>query len=275
MALRTLAVVLFDETEAEWLAGKAAEVALGFDSHLLALHPFSPVIWATGLGGEVEYFASMLDWEERESRKIRARFDDLLRRNGLNGEYRAQRQIYGAEPFLVGGARCADAVILGATAERSPDARLLAQRVVRDSGRPALVLGRDVRLVAPARRILIGWTDTREAARAAHDALGFAAEGAEITLVSFHSRASAVPDDTDGKQDLAAALNRAGFRVDMADQLSSTDDLPFALNRIAQEREADLLAIGAFGHSQLYDWIVGAVTRDLLDRCALPVLFSG
>lgn len=142
MAVGTLAVVLFDATEAVWLVERAAEVALAFDAHLIALHPFSPVIWADGMGGEMVYFATMLDWEERESAQIRARFDEVLRRNGLRGEYRAQSDLYGAEPFVVGGVRGADVVILGATENRSPDGRLIAQRVVRESGRPALILGR-------------------------------------------------------------------------------------------------------------------------------------
>ena len=274
MSVRTLAVVLFDAAEAAWLVERAAEVALAFDAHLIALHPFSPVIWATGLGGEAVYFATMQEWEEREAGKIRVLFDEVLRRNGLQGEFRAQGDLYGAEPFVVGGVRGADVVILGETAERSPDGRLLAQRVVRDSGRPALIMGMNARLRVPARRAVIGWTDTREATRAAHDALRLVAPGAEIALVSFHGRASEVARGLSGRDDLAAALARAGFKVEVADQLSTSDDLPDALVHFARDREADLLVTGAFGHSQIYDLLVGAVTRDLMDFAALPILLS-
>ena len=274
MSVRTLAVVLFDAAEATWLVERAAEVALAFDAHLIGLHPFSPVIWATGLGGEAVYFATMQEWEEREAGKIRVLFDEVLRRNGLQGEFRAQGDLYGAEPFVVGGVRGADVVILGETAERSPDGRLLAQRVVRDSGRPALIMGMNARLRVPARRAVIGWTDTREATRAAHDALRLVAPGAEIALVSFHGRASEVARGLSGRDDLAAALARAGFKVEVADQLSTSDDLPDALVHFARDRDADLLVTGAFGHSQIYDLLVGAVTRDLMDFAALPILLS-
>lgn len=274
MAVGTLAVVLFDATEAVWLVERAAEVALAFDAHLIALHPFSPVIWADGMGGEMVYFATMLDWEERESAQIRARFDEVLRRNGLRGEYRAQSDLYGAEPFVVGGVRGADVVILGATENRSPDGRLIAQRVVRESGRPALILGRQARMQAPAQRAVIGWTDTREAARAAHDALGLLAPGAEVSIVSFHARAGEMTRGLDGRDDLAAALDRAGFRVDVVDRMSDGDGLPDALLRFAREVGAQLLVTGAFGHSQIYDLLVGAVTRDLMDQAGLPVLMS-
>ena len=35
-----------------------------------------------------------------------------------------------------------------------------------------------------------------------------------------------------------------------------------------------MIAIGAFGHSRAYDFIIGTATRDLLGRSNLPVLFS-
>ena len=274
MTTRSLSVVLFNVAEAEWLVEKAGDVALALDSHLIGLHPFSPVIWASGLGGEPVYFASMLDWEEKESAKLKTRFDQMLGKNGLNGEYRAQTDLYGAEPFLMSGCRGADAVILGATGKHSPDGRLLAQRVVREAGRPVLVLGSNSRVRGLVRKAVVGWTDTREATRAAHDALAFLAPGAEITLVSFYTRASSLPQGLSGRDDFAAALNRAGYRVDVSDQLASSDDLPAALSRFAVGQGAELLVTGAFGHSQVYDLLVGAVTRDLMEDVNLPVLLS-
>lgn len=274
MILKTFAVVLSDAAEAAWLIEKAAAVAVAFDAHLIALHPFSPVIWANGFGGEEVYFSAMLDWEQKESAKIRSLVDEALRKNGLQGEYRGQNELYGAETFVMSGTRSADAVIIGATGERSPDGRLLAQRVIRGSGRPALILGKEARLNPPPRRVVIGWQDTREATRAAHDALDLVAPGAEISLVSFHARASELSRGLSARDDLAAALGRAGFKVDVADQMSGNDELPDTLVRYAREKNAELLVAGAFGHSQLYDILVGAVSRDLMDRAALPVLLS-
>lgn len=274
MAVRTFAVVPFDMTQARWLIDKAAEVALGFDAHLIALHPFNPVVWVNGVGADPTIYSSMLDWEEKESAKIRALCEEVLRRNGLPGEFRAQTSLYGAEGFLMDAARAVDVVILGATDSCSPDDRLVAQRVVRESGRPALVLGQTARLTGPAKRVVIGWTDTRESARAAHDVLGLVAPGAEITLLSCHARASELSPGLTARDDLAAALDRAGFRVTVSDRMSSTDALPEALIRFSREVEAELLATGAFGHSQIYDLLVGAVTRDLLDEAAMPVLLS-
>lgn len=274
MATRTFVLIIFDGTEADWLVEKAAETAVGFDAHLTALHPFNPVVFTSVMGAEPIIFSTMLEWEETTSANIRTQFDDTLRKNGLQGEYRGQTGLYGAETFLLGGTRSADVVILGATAGRSPDDRVLVHRIVRESGRPVLALGKDKGLTGPANRIVIGWTDTREATRAAHDAIGLAAPGAEITLVSLHTKASEVGPGLTGQEDLAAALDRAGFSVTIADRPATAEERAEELIRFALEVDADLLVTGAFGHSQIYDMLVGAVTRDLLEQAPLPILLS-
>ena len=274
MTNHTFLLIVFDKAEAEWLIDKAAETASGFDAHLTVLHAFNPVIFTAGIEAEPVIFSTMLDWEESESAAIRSKVEEALRRNGLQGEYRAQTGLYGAETFLLAGSRAADVVVMGATADRSPDDRVLAHRLIREAGRPVLVLGRAAVLAAPAQRIVIGWTETREAARAAHDALGMAAAGAEITLASLHGRASDVAPGLSGREDLAAALDRAGFAVTVMDRPASADARAEELLRCAREADADLLVTGAFGHSQIYDMLVGAVTRDLLDEAPIPILVS-
>ena len=46
------------------------------------------------------------------------------------------------------------------------------------------------------------------------------------------------------------------------------------LLRAAAESDADLLVAGAFGHSQFYDFMIGAATSRLLKRVKLPVRLS-
>lgn len=274
MKNRTFLLVVFDGTEADWLVDKAADTASGFDAHLTVLHPFTPIVFAAGFEAEPIIFSSMLDWEETEAAAIRSRVEEALRRNGLQGEYRAQTGLYGAEAFLLGGARAADVVLIGATGDRSPDDRLLAHRLIREAGRPVLVLGRNSALPGPAKRIVMGWTETREATRAVHDAIHLATPGAEITLLSLYGRASEVSQGLSGGEDLAAALDRIGFRVTVTERPANPDERAAELLRCARETQADLLVTGAFGHSQVYDMLVGAATRDLLNEAPIPTLLS-
>lgn len=46
------------------------------------------------------------------------------------------------------------------------------------------------------------------------------------------------------------------------------------LEEIAHEHAADLLVLGAYGHSRLREWALGGVTQDLIDRSSRYLLFS-
>ncbi|MDG4648191.1 universal stress protein [Roseibacterium sp. SDUM158017] len=277
MNARSLCLVIFDASEARWLVPRASELAAGLDAHLTAIHPFTPILFANAVGSEPMLFSSMIEWEETESARIRALLEETLRRDGIQGEYRAQAGLHGTDAFLLAGGRGADLVIVGTngTEARSPDDRVTVHRMIRDLGRPVLVLPEEAGgLRGPASRIVIGWTETREAARAAHDARLLAAPGAEIELVSVLRRAEEAAPGISSREDLAAALDRHGFRVTLSDRSGTADDRAETLLRAAREAGADLLVTGAFGHSQVYDMLIGAVTRDLLENAKLPVLLS-
>jgi nucleotide-binding universal stress UspA family protein len=48
--------------------------------------------------------------------------------------------------------------------------------------------------------------------------------------------------------------------------------VPDAIIETARERQADLLVMGAYGHSRLREFIFGGFTRRILDGVDLPVL---
>ena len=145
--------------------------------------------------------------------------------------------------------------------------------LVRQSGRPVLLFPPAAPLRDPVRHLLIGWSATREATRAAHDALALLEPKARIDILTIGHRR----DDrltTDARHDLAAAFDRKGFRVELIDRDDAAGHAGKILLRTAAERGAELVATGAFGHSRLYDFVVGAVTSHLLAHAALPVLLS-
>ncbi|TFL16389.1 universal stress protein [Jannaschia formosa] len=276
MTARTLALIVFDSTEAAWLIPMASSVAFSLDAHLTVLHPFRPIVFASGYMAEPSYYASIRAWEEEEAEKIRELVREQTRANGLQYEYRPQKDLYGAESYLLSSARGADLILLGSNRApgRSPDDRGLAERLIRAAGRPVLVLDEASRPALPAERIVIGWSDTREATRAAHDALTLAAPGAAIELVTVLAHAYEDRPGLDAREDLAAAFDRLGFQVTVTDRSGVAGDRAAELVRAAREGGAGLLATGAFGHSRLYDFAIGAVTRDLLETAEIPLLVS-
>jgi nucleotide-binding universal stress UspA family protein len=74
--------------------------------------------------------------------------------------------------------------------------------------------------------------------------------------------------------DIALHLARHGVKVTVEHRLAP--DLPDAdlLLNHASDMSADLLVVGAYGHSRLREFVLGGVTRTLLRQMTVPVLMS-
>ena len=73
---------------------------------------------------------------------------------------------------------------------------------------------------------------------------------------------------------MASALARHGVKVATdpvpTEKLSVGDAL---LNRVS-DHSADLLVVGAYGHSRMREFVFGGVTNTLLKHMTVPVLMS-
>jgi nucleotide-binding universal stress UspA family protein len=176
---------------------------------------------------------------------------------------------------MVESARAADLVIM---AQEDKDVDRYDQRhaqvqVIRHSGRPVIVIPLDYDGPEIGANILIGWSDTRESARAAHDCLDLADEGAQITVLRVGYKRQNPLEDYDGI-DLVETISQHGLKPALEYRDASSDGVVGALNKVAFEKGADLIVTGAFGHSRAYDFVVGATTYALLKDAQLPVMFS-
>ncbi|WP_417728778.1 universal stress protein [Roseovarius sp.] len=276
MPVKTIALVIFDSAEAEWLINKGCSLAQSLDAHVIGLHSFSRFVFYEGMGEAPMISETIQNWEKEESDKINALFDEMARKNGLRAEFRRQDALYGNEAFLLAGARGADLVVMGSNGSgtRAPDDQSMAERLIRNLGRPVLVVSPESDTSASFDTITIAWSETREATRAAHDAIELAKPGASIDLIALTARASDEKPGLDSRDDFAAALDRRGFKATTTDRMATVENRGDELLRVAAESHADLLVAGAFGHSQVYDFMIGSVTTRLLKNAKLPVLLS-
>jgi nucleotide-binding universal stress UspA family protein len=176
-------------------------------------------------------------------------------------------------PALAAASRAADLIVAGGAPRRAGDPYRDA-----DPAELALISGRPV-LVAPshgkaleAKKVVLGWKDTREARRALSDALPFL-EGANAVEVAE------VCDPVDEEQarirvtDVVGALNRRGVRAE-GKVIAHAHGGAEQLLHEADAFGADLIAVGAYGHSRLGEWVFGGFTRELLAQDRLYLLLS-
>ena len=174
-------------------------------------------------------------------------------------------------PYLAEQARAADLVVVGRkTAGEAPD-----RRCAVDPGVLVMVAGRPV-LVAPpgidyieASRVVVAWKDTREARRAVHDALPFLKRAKYVHVVSVNE-----PGAVFGTRDVADHLRQHGIEATTAETQAVNESTAEGLLDVASECGADLLVMGAYGHSRMREWVFGGVTRDLLEGAPICCLMS-
>jgi nucleotide-binding universal stress UspA family protein len=75
-------------------------------------------------------------------------------------------------------------------------------------------------------------------------------------------------------QIIVCYLARHGVKVEAAREYSSPIDVGNLLLSRTADLSADLLVMGAYGHSRLKEIMVGGVTRTILEQMTLPVLMS-
>ncbi len=139
--------------------------------------------------------------------------------------------------------------------------------------------GRSLYLVPPKchvrkqlRTILFAWQDTCEAARVAHEAMPFLkrADKVEVLVVD----PSNVKSKGEEVADAAAHLARHGVTVEVSSVTSEDARIANTILGEADRISADTIVMGAFGHSRFREWVLGGVTRDLLECSRLPLIVA-
>ncbi len=124
------------------------------------------------------------------------------------------------------------------------------------------------------RRVLIAWNGSREACRAVTDAMPFLTAAEHVTVMAVNPMVDERGHGEAPGADLAAFLAHHGVNVEaQADRTPVRDIGEELLSRVADD-EADLLVMGAWGHSRAREWVMGGVTRTMLSAMTVPVLMT-
>lgn len=278
MRPKTILTCLTTPDHAETLLKVAVPLARKHNAHLIGLHTIKALIVYPGMSmyATPETYIAFDEGQKAYSQAISDIFSHYTRNEDFVSEFRHVR----AEPLpatehMIESARAADLVIMSQEDKNTDrvDQRHAQEQVIRESGRPVIVvpLGYDGPEIG--QNILLGWSETREATRAAHDMLNIADDHAAVTVLGIHNAAKDVLRDAIAL-DLTAFYSRHGLTATLEHRAALGEGIPEVLNTVAFEKGADLIVTGAFGHSKTYDFVIGATTFGLLETLKIPVLFS-
>ena len=150
----------------------------------------------------------------------------------------------------------------------------LAERLVFESGRPILVFPEEPKgeLRPSLATVAVAWDFSRPSARAVADAMPLLRRAKAVrffTVVDDKAIKDAGRGDT-----LARHLARHGVDASMENVRSGGRPIGRVFEAYLAEHEADLLVMGAYGHSRMREFILGGATDNMLTRPPTWVLMS-
>lgn len=278
MSLKTILVCLTTEAHAETLMKTATGIARRTGAHLIGLHTIEALLVYPGIAMHIP--APAYAQFSKNQTDVAARLKKVFVRHTKNEDFASEFRLLQtrsttASARIIDCARSADLVIMAQedkSADRGDQAHIQ-DDVIRDSGRPVLVIPQGYDGAEIGNALLLGWCETREATRAAHDLMGLAAPGAKVCLLSIGAQIKDELADH-GANAMARSYAHHGFEATTVHREKTERSISDTLHHEALEQGADVIVTGAFGHSRSYDFIIGAATRDLLRHATLPVMFS-
>ena len=161
-----------------------------------------------------------------------------------------------------------DLIVMGRVAELTAGQL---HNMVMQSGKPVIVApSKPTRQIGE--RVLISWKDGPEAAKAVAAAMPILAHAKQVTIVTVPEHSAGDAADRVSAESLAKQLRWHGINANVQVSDSPVISTSKKLEEIAFALDADLLVMGAYGHSRMREFMFGGVTRDLLSACAIPIL---
>lgn len=277
MALGEIVVFIDGHAEAkgilEFASGIAGEQGARLISVFMQPEPraTAPETFARGKGihSVIDNQQARLDKVEAEHR---AEFESIVRHHGIRSEWRSLPHLstdVGVHAYY------ADLVLIARPESGGQTAGPpgLAESLILSSGRPIILFPPESK-VSRVKRILVAWNAKRESIRAVADALPLLVKAATVgILVADHERDPGRHGEEPGA-DIARHLAGRGAHVEVQRLSSDGGDVGRLLLSHAASFGADLLVMGAYGHSNLSEWVFGSVTRMIVREATLPVLMS-
>lgn len=280
MSFKTILAVVNFESDLKASLASAIQIARLFDAHLtvLLVSETEPLPFY-GYGGKGFTDIWVKEGEERATALTEAteKVEHLLEIEGLSFDVRARQSVVAREDNLVARhAIYADLAIicraqggeLDTVETQAIDGALF------DSGRPLLFVPFGKEPVSLGKNILVAWNSRREAAEAVSHSLPLLMKANTVTLLVADPEVGPEDHGEVPGADMALVLARHGIEVDVRVAESNGREIADVLQEEAAGIGADLIVMGAYGHSRMRENILGGTTRDMLEDCRVPLFLA-
>jgi len=283
MSYKTLFSIM---TKSEGEAALAAQAALDAAIALARREDAHLEVLALGVDQtQIGYFyagaSAMIYQETIERAQIDAREVDEAVRKRLAVEdirwstEKAVAQIGGMSGLVAQRARFADLVILPRPygAGRGPADEAALEAAMFEGQAPVLVMPDGQTEPPRCDRVVVAWNQASEALVAIRRALPIL-RSASMVNIAIIDPPQHGPERSDPGGMLSQWLARHGVRSEVSVLARTMPRISDVLARHIRDIDADLLVMGAYGHSRFREAILGGATRNMLELADVPVLLA-
>lgn len=274
MSYNSVIVFLDNSAASERRLDFALQFARQHNAHLTGIHmsygpllPFDPYGQVSGVA---------LEWEmevQNKQKKSKAEFIHKATNAGINFDWDCYRDT--ELQHVVSRARIADICLVGQVSNGISDNEInrnFFSQFVITLGKPVLFLPYEKECAAEFKHIVVAWNGSRESTRAIADAMPLLRVAKMVSVISASSKKK--QNDRLPDVDVAAFLARHKVTVEVEKvEIDSAEIADLILSRI-DLKSADLLVMGAYGHTRFSEFVLGGMTRTMMKKMIVPVLMS-
>jgi nucleotide-binding universal stress UspA family protein len=274
-------IVHLDGTEEDSIRLTQAEaIARRFEAHLTGLYtnPLPEYAYVLAIQSTLAPMGPVLAFDQQVRKqgdvavtRLKERFKQIVVENDV-------RRIDAGVSLLPGlcasAARWSDLFVATAPyrGETSAGWDALVEAVLFGSGQAIYLVPEQFRGSGAVRNILVAWRDTRESARALAEAMPFLRVATNVRLVTVD--AAGESDEREDPINLTAHLGRHGAKAEVRSIEAGRRPVSEILLSEASKMAADLVVMGAYGHSRFREWTLGGTTREIIARADVPILIA-
>ena len=275
MALQDIIVHIDNSNGCQKRLNAAIALAQAHQAHITGVYNIPPAYLPRYAAAEIPFDIRKKEAEAaaEQAKKAGKIFQETVDREGLRSEWRVSEGDFVTNLCI--HARYTDLMVLGQHDERdSNDSDFAPDDVILRCGRPVLL----VPFIGPqetlGKRVMVAWNGAREAVRAVNDALPILQKADKVEVVTVNIKTDGNSDNQIPGVDIAHHLARHGVNATASAMEGVNINIGDTLLSHASDMSADLVIMGAYGHSRLRELIMGGATRSLLHQMTIPVLMS-
>ena len=278
MAYKSLLTIITDVQQDTDQLDAAIALARHYDAHLdimcLAVEHVQASYYYAGATAVVQ--TETLARAQKKSEEMEAAIQQKMSAEDIRWAAEAAvGQVGGMSGMIALRARFSDLVVHSQPYGKGkrPEEEAIVEAALFEGRAPVLIVPEKGLGALPPRRVVVAWNQSEEALMAIRAAMPVlkTADHVDVTIIDPPSHG---PERSDPGGALSQQLARHGVKAEVSVLSKTMPRISEVLCRHVNDISADMVVMGAYGHSRFREAILGGATRNMLETAEVPVLMA-